>query len=444
MLDLSRRRLLQAGASLPILTPMMGFAQAGAVFDADVAIIGAGAAGLAAARELQTLGKSFVLIEARDRVGGRVFTDTSLGEKFDAGAVYIHWAEKNPWAAIARDLGLATVDSEGVPSEFRLFENGARTQRNSRRGYAVLSERFDTDIAPVPDVPLTEHVSTDGDDVFRAVQGMARMSLGEEAERVSSLDYARLWSGVDLLLPDGYGALVERFARDIPVRLSTQVRAIDWSGAGVAIETDRGTLRTRSVIVTVSVGVLRAQKIRFTPPLPDETLSGLEGLGMGALTKIALRFDGDRFDVSPGTDLWELMGPRATFDFECWPFDRNVVVVIFGGDHAREVVRMGEAGAVALALEQFGKLVGRDARAAFRGGRLAAWSEDPYAMGCYSHAIPGHANARAKLALPVAERIFFAGEATGGGGDEFGGAMTAGGAYLAGQDAARKAARLKA
>jgi monoamine oxidase len=120
------------------------------------------------------------------------------------------------------------------------------------------------------------------------------------------------------------------------------------------------------------------------------------------------------------------------------------VVVIFGGDHAREVVRMGEAGAVALALEQFGKLVGRDARAAFRGGRLAAWSEDPYAMGCYSHAIPGHANARAKLALPVAERIFFAGEATGGGGDEFGGAMTAGGAYLAGQDAARKAARLKA
>ncbi|MDB5649782.1 MAG: hypothetical protein JWL62_1302 [Hyphomicrobiales bacterium] len=442
MSDLSRRHLFQIAAALPMLSPMKVLAQAGAVYDADVAIIGAGAAGLAAARELQSLGKSFVLIEARDRVGGRVYTDTSLGEKFDAGAVYIHWAETNPWAAVARELGVATVDSDKVPSEFRRFENGARTQRNSRRGYAVLTERFDTDIANVPDVPLTERVSADGDEVFRAVLGMARMSLGEEAERVSSLDYARLWSGDDLLLPEGYGTLVERFARAIPVRLSTRVRAIDWSGAGVAIETDRGALRTRSVIITVSVGVLRAQKIRFTPPLPDNTLSGLEGLGMGALTKIALRFEGNRFDVKPGTDLWELVGPRATFDFECWPFDRNVVVAILGGDHAREVVRLGEEGAVALALERFEKLVGGDARSAFKGGRLAAWSEDPFAMGCYSHALPGQADARAKLATPVGDRIFFAGEATGG--DGFGGAMTAGGAFLAGQEAARKAARLRA
>jgi monoamine oxidase len=402
-------------------------------------VIGAGSAGIAAGRELARLGKSFVILEARDRVGGRVFTDTSLGERFDAGAIYIHWAEKNPWRTLAEQLGVEVFDSDRLPGSFRLFQDGETIQRTGRRGYTVVGERFDPDLAPVPDIPMTARVEADGDEALRAVSNLARMALGEEAERVSSLDYARLWSGDDFVAPDGYGSLVTRAADGLPVRLSTQVRAIDWSGQGVVIETDRGALRAGAVIVTVPVGVLRSERIRFTPRLPDDTLRGSEGLQMGALTKIALRFNGARFGIAPGTDLWDIAGPRATFDFECWPFGRNLVVAMFGGDHAREIVRMGEAAAVELALSRFVRIVGPSARRAFLGGRLAGWSEDPFAQGSYSHALPGHADARARLAAPVGGRIFFAGEATGG--ENFGGAMTAGGAFLAGEAAARLAVR---
>ncbi len=428
---LTRRRLLQIGVAAPFVTRAL----AQATFDYEVVVIGAGAAGIAAGRTLQRLGKSFVVLEARNRVGGRVFTDTSLGEGFDAGAIYIHWAETNPWREIAQSLGVATLDSSSVPGSFRLFQNGETIQRTNPRAYERLSERFDPDIAPVPDEPMTVRVAGDGADALRAVSTLARMALGEEAERVSALDYARLWSGDDLLVPEGYGTLVTRAARELPVRLNTIVRAIDWSGQGVTVVTDQGRLRAGAAIITVPVGVLRAEGIRFTPRLPDATLRGLEGLGMGALTKIALRFDGARFGVPEGTDLWDVAGPRATFDFECWPFDRNLVVAVFGGDHARDIVRMGEAAAVDLALSRFAQIAGADARKAFLGGRLAGWSLDPFSQGSYSHALPGHADARALLAMPVGERLFFAGEATGG--ENFGGAMTVGGAFLAGEAAAR-------
>ena len=431
----TRRRFIQMGAALPLATPLRAFAQSGAAFDHDVVIVGAGAAGIAAGRELARRGKSFVILEARQRVGGRVFTDASLGERFDAGAIYIHWAEKNPWRALAQELGVEIVDSERLPGSFRLFENGQTIQRTNRRGYAVINERFDPDLSPVPDIAMSARVEADGDDALRAVSNLTRMALGEEAERVSSLDYARLWAGDDYVAPEGYGSLVARAAQGLPVRLGVTVRSIDWSGQGVTIDTDQGALRARAVIVTVPVGVLRAERIAFTPRLPDDTLRGLDGLQMGALTKIALRFNGERFGVAPGTDLWDIAGPRATFDFECWPFDRNLVVAVFGGDHAREIVRMGEAAAVDLALARFSQLVGVDARRSFVGGRLAGWSEDPFSLGSYSHASPGHADARAMLAAPVGGRVFFAGEATGG--DNFGGAMTAGGAFLAGEQAAR-------
>jgi monoamine oxidase len=247
----TRRRFIQLGAALPFATPLRAFAQGAAAFDHDVVVVGAGAAGIAAGRELARRGKSFVIIEARQRVGGRVFTDASLGERFDAGAIYIHWAEKNPWRALAQELGVEILDSERLPGSFRLFENGQTIQRTNRRGYAVINERFDPDLSPVPDIAMSARVAADGDDALRAVSNLTRMALGEEAERVSSLDYARLWAGDDYVAPDGYGSLVTRAAQGLPVRLGVTVRGIDWSGQGVTVDTDQGALRARAVIVTV-------------------------------------------------------------------------------------------------------------------------------------------------------------------------------------------------
>jgi monoamine oxidase len=437
-MSLSRRSFL-AGAAASFCRK----ANAEPAFDTEVAIIGAGAAGLAAAQELASAHTDFILLEARDRIGGRAFTETGLGVPYDAGAVYIHWAETNPWRGIASSLGFATVSDQG--GTFQSFDHGARIpdsdRRRRRATYDTLSQQVDADPDSVPDVSLVDRTLPSGPEVAAAAGIMARMTLGEEPERVSALDYARLWSGDDLMVPQGYGTLVGRFGQSFHAQLNSPVSAIDWGGNGVRIETPNGSLSAHCAIITVPIGVLAADMIRFRPILPDQTRDGINGLGMGALTKIAMRFDGERFGIHPATDLFESEGERAIFDFECWPFGRDLVVTYVGGDHARDIVRRGEREAIAIALETFASIVGNTAGQHFVSGKLHAWSEDPYSQGAYSHALPGRAKARSSLATPVAERLYFAGEATGG--RDFGGAMTVGGAYLSGRDAARTILRAK-
>jgi monoamine oxidase len=438
--NLARRSFLVGTGATLVLPPIV---RAQPASDADVLIVGAGAAGLAAARECQRLGRRFILVEARDRIGGRVFTDTSLGQSFDAGARYIHWAERNPWARVASDLGVATSADISSPSGFRFYASGKpvpEADRSLRRqAFAELSRLLD-DPATVPDISLTDEVAARGLAFTDAAGGLARMALGEEPERVSARDYARLWSGADLVVPGGYGRLVQAYGAGLPVRLSSPVQAIRWNGPGIAAETSAGTLRAKATIITVPPTVLASGAIRFLPDLPATTRDALAGLGAGALTKVGMKFDGARFDVPADSDIFEMEAPGQTFDFECWTFGRDIVVANFGGDHARRVTADGDAAAIAATLDAFVRVVGSSARKSFTGGSVHAWHRDPLSLGCYSHCLPGHADARAKLAEPVANRIFFAGEATGG--EDFGGAMTAGGAFLAGQAAARRVAGL--
>ena len=437
---LTRRAALAGLGAVPFF-PRAILAQ-GAVFDVDVAIVGAGAAGIAAARELQRLGRSFVIVEARERIGGRTFTDSSLGAPFDAGAVYIHWAERNPWREIAASFDVSTIDSATITAPSRFYDNGAPTEFDGGRGgYQEVSRLLDTDEGLVPDVSFVERVAKLPPDQRGGAAAIARMALGDEPERISALDYGRLWSGDDLIIPSGYGALVQQYARGLDIRTSTPVTTIDVSGAGISLETPQGRLRTRAAIVTVPVGVLKSGAIRFIPELPAETRDGLAGLEMGALSKVGLKFNGERFGIAAGTDLWDRTGPRASFDFECWTHGHDLVVAYFGGDHARDVVGRGEREALQIVLDEFVRVVGADARKSFEKGVMHGWSAEPYSLGCYSHATPGHADARGKLARPVAERLWFAGEATPTDGD-FGPAMTAGGAFLAGRAAARDAAKL--
>jgi monoamine oxidase len=378
------------------------------------------------------------MLEARDRIGGRVFTDASLGAPYDAGAYYIHWAERNPWRAIASELGVAVRDDRTIASGAWLsFENGTPVDRASRRRqFGELSRRFDPDEGAVPDVSFTQRVA-DAPELLPGARGLARMAVGDEPERISALDYARLWEGDDLIVPEGYGALAQRFGAAFPVKLSTPVTHIRWDGRGVLVESPAGSLSARAVIVTVPVGVLAAGAIRFTPELPVATREGLGGLSMGALTKIGLRFDGNRFGLPVNSNLWDESPGIGGVNFECWPFDRNLILALFGGDFARDVLAKGERVAVETMLDRLTAMLGPQVRAAFMGASVNGWATDPYAMGCYSHARPGEAGARAKLAQPVGERIWFAGEATAVGDGDFGAAMTAGGAFLAGEAAVR-------
>lgn len=415
------------------------------VFDVDVVVVGAGAAGIGAAQELRRLGKTALVLEARERVGGRVYTNRTLGDPWEAGALYIHWSDTNPWTQLARDYGFETIDPFSTSGGTRFVDVSGPSDSRQRRGaFGIVSSFFDTDNGAVPDVSMLDRVGGVNSEFRDSAMSIARMSLGDEPERISAADYARLWAGDDLIVRQGYGALVERAAQGLNVRLSTPVDAIDWSGPGVRVTTKAGVIGARAAIVTLPVGVLQRGGVRFTPELPQRTRDGLGGLGMGALTKVALKFKGTRFGMTPGTDLWVRLSARASINYECFADDTDIVVAFFGGDHARDIMARGEQGAVRVVLDEFKKHVGAQAEKAFVGGKLAGWATDPYSYGAYSHALPGRANARALLAEPVGDRLWFAGEATAGAGpgENFGGAMTAGGAWIAGVAAAKKIASL--
>ncbi|MFO1147832.1 MAG: NAD(P)/FAD-dependent oxidoreductase [Alsobacter sp.] len=408
--------------------------------DVDCVIVGAGAAGIAAARELQRSGRTFRLLEARDRVGGRMFTAEVAGIPFDAGASYIHFAERNPWRDIAGEAGVGTEPDRA--NGLRFYEGGRpvpeERRRAARGAFSALSAALDALPETAPDIAMSDFAASLGPDYAEPARRIARMSLGEEPERVSLRDYARLWNGDDLLVPTGYGRLAERWAAGLPVSLATPASRIAWD-RGIAVDTPRGSVRARTCIVTASTGVLGEGAIRFDPPLPALTQQAIAGLGMGALTKIALAVDGVRGDWPDTGDLIDTA--YGGLDIELWPFDRPLLVATLGGDAARALVAQGEPAAAAAITDALAAMLGGAARSRVRAARLAGWAADPWSRGAYSVAAPGEAGARAALAEPVGGRLFFAGEATGGPGEAVAAAMTAGGAVLAGRAAARDVVR---
>jgi monoamine oxidase len=437
----SRRTLLAGGlaaAALPGMTARLFAA------DADVLIVGAGAAGLSAARELTRLGISFRMVEARERIGGRAFTDASLGAAFDAGAEIVHFADRNPWVAIARDLGVS-LDGSGWRSGGWQVHAGGQPLGMIERGrrwqaFREMEARMERVSASGRDMSLAEAVADMAPESREIARSGLLLVLGEDGERISVLDNQSLWSGPDLTTTGGYGALVAAYGKALPVSLSTPVTAIGWGSGGIEAVTPRGTITARAAIITVPVGVLKAGGIRFTPELPPGHRAALDGIGMGALTKIALRLEGDRFGLSDGTTLMEATRPEAMTMIEMFPGGKPLAVAICGGDVARALGAAGEAAAVSHVTDLLAGMLGASVRGAVKAGRLASWWHDPLAHGSYSVCRPGHSAARAALAEPVALRLWFAGEATGGGG-----AMTVGGATLSAWSAARAcAASLKA
>lgn len=400
--------------------------------DIDIAVVGAGAAGLVAAHRAREKGLTARIFESRHRVGGRIHTDASLGVPFDAGAFYIHFAERNPWKAIAETLKVELVDDDTLWGGFNVFRNGVpipADERMRRRGafgrLAAAVEAKD----PGVDLSFAEAARRHAPELEAAAEGMTLLSLGEEAEHVSIRDYQMLDSGEDFVMPGGYGRLLEAYADGLDIALGTPVTEIDSRGPGVRISGPRGSITARAAVVTVPVSVLQAGGIRFLPDMPEPTRVALDGLRMGALTKVALKVEGNRFGLSPWTQFFD-QGSGALgadlLNFEFWPFERDLVIVFLGGNFARDLSKAGEAIAVATVRERLVAILGSEVEKSITGGRLAGWSVDPHALGGYSIAKPGHAGARKALEAPFNGFVYLAGEANAGAAS-----MTAGGAALA-------------
>lgn len=408
--------------------------------DCDIAIIGAGAAGIAAARTAMAYGRSCIILEARNRVGGRVYTDHTLGPHFDAGAAYIHFSNRNPWMREARRLGIETRLWRGW-THFEAWQDGQPLppayHEERLTGYEAFWRHLETLGGDFPDRSMADIAASLTEVQQGAITALSRLGLGEEPSRLSVHDYMSQAEGPDHIVPAGYGTLITAAAQGLPIKLNQIVRRITAERRGFTVATDESRLRARTVIVTVPIGVLKSGLIRFEPGLPNYIDQALDGLGMGALTKLVLAFDGERFGVAPGEDKIMLDAPGGAMTFECWPYDRNIVIAVTGGDGGRGLSTIGERDAIEVVSTLWSSIVGTDCRRHLIGGRLAAWWGDPFSEGGYATVKPGHFAARATLLESGIDGLYFAGEATAAG--RFEATMTVAGASYAGWDAAKRA-----
>lgn len=400
--------------------------------DVDVVIVGAGAAGLAAAKVLRAAGRTVTVLEAMDRIGGRAWTrDTDFGVPFDIGCAWLHAGDRNPFMADAERLGWTTRHHDmGLD---HLYFGTRKASAEELAAVTAADEGIAEALAAgAPDDRLSSLLGQGG--AMRASATYAGpMDFGKDADEISVADYnaaADLYP--DYFTREGFGALIAAWGADVPVTLGAPVTAIDWSGKGVAVETPRGTVRGRAAIVTVSTGVLAFEDIRFSPALPEAHFEAVFDLPMGLLTKIPLEIHGDHLGLEPFDDLLIERHARHDLYFLCFPFDLPLMVGFVGGDFAWEIEAAGQEAAVDFVTGRLVDIFGSDLRKRVGRSLMTNWGGERRTRGAYASARPGRAGARAVLAEPVGERLWFAGEALAGSLMQ-----TAGGARLSGEAAAR-------
>ena len=396
---------------------------------AEVIVVGAGIAGLAAAKDLQKRDVSTIVVEGRDRVGGRVWTDRSLGSPFDLGASWIHGARKNPIADLAKELGLETIKTDF--SEVHLWDHDGTRVKDSTvtaigREWAALQEEIEEGVGGRSgDVSMQKAVelALEGKKLDQAEQrqlswitAVLEVAAAEDFSRLSTAysgDDDELGGG-DRLFPEGYDAIAKALAKGLDVRRKAKVRRIEHGGQGVRVATSRGVFEGKVALVTVPLGVLRRGVIEFAPALPSKKVAAAARLGMGVLNKVVLQFP-ETFWPKDRDFLGymsESHGEFAVFLNARKLSDEHALMALTGGDFARSIEKLSDDQAVARALGVLRRMFG-DSVPAPRGRLVARWASDPFAYGSYSHVRVGATSDDFDiLAEPVGDRLFFAGEAT--------------------------------
>ena len=382
------------------------------VHNCDIAIIGAGAAGIGAARRLAGTGLSVVVLEALPRLGGRAWTYLKDGLPLDLGCGWLHSANRNPWAGLATEAGFVVNRQRSAWNrQFGLLGAPASEWRAAGEAFNAWSQRL-TDQPPSNDCAM-DAVEPDGR-WTAYLQALSGYISGDELERISATDYVAYDSAstdLNWRLPDGYGALIaSRFPADVALRLASPLERLSLAGKQIELVIGAGTLHCRAAIITASTHVIVGNTIGW-PSALDPWRQAATRLPLGWNEKLFLKIvgpapfeaethvHGDLSDPASGTYYLRQFG---------WP----VIECFLGGAGARRAGEEGPAGAFARAIDQLAGLFGSAVRGVLRPGLASAWAAIPSIGGCYSHALPGHRDAREFLASPFDGRLFFAGEAT--------------------------------
>ncbi len=264
---------------------------------------------------------------------------------------------------------------------------------------------------PARERPMGDYIASDHR--WRGLlDAISTFVSGAELDRVAARDHADYAPGdtLDWRVPAGYGRLIASAGAGVPVRLETAVTGIDMSRRDrLLIETTRGTLEARAAIVTVSTDVLAAESIRFTPALPEK-LAAAAKLPLGLADKLFLRLDRPE-DFAPETHRLGTHERARTGAYHIRPFGRPIIECFYGGHLARDLEAEGPAAFAAFAFEELAAHFGTDITGRLTPLCTTAWAAEPFIHGSYAYAVPDSGDARAILAAPVEERLFFAGEA---------------------------------
>jgi monoamine oxidase len=375
----------------------------------DVAIVGGGAAGIAAAHRLAGLGRSVLIVEALPRLGGRAHTVVADQMPLDLGCGWLHSAHRNPLAHEAEAQGRVLEPGKGA-WRHRLPRTLAHLQdpASGWAAYGRLTERLRHD---PPDSDRAGDALDPADPWRPFADAVSSFVNGVELDQLSVSDflaYEDVAGTANWRLPSGYGAFIADFAAPLPRALSTRVLSVSQQ-AGTILETDRGPIQARAAIVTVSSAVLAAGAIGFTPAI-DDHLHAAANLPLGLANKVFLALR-EPHALPAEAHLLGHTDQAGTGSYYLRPFGRPLIECFLGGALAHALEAEGEGGAVAFVLEELAGLFGSDFPGKVAPMVVTAWGHEPTIGGSYSHALPGHADARAILTRPVNERLCLAGEA---------------------------------
>jgi monoamine oxidase len=414
-MTMTRRDFLSASAALAV-TPVLG-GRAGAAplpREADIVVIGAGAAGVAAARRIMAANRKVIVVEATNQIGGRCQTDSSTFEvPFDRGARWMHNPDTNPMIKLARAAGLE-ITTAPSGQKIRIGRRNARPGETEEFLAALVrANRAIDDASRRLDVSCASVLPKDlGDWAGAAEFVLGANFAGKDLKDLSVGDKARAQDrNTAIACRQGLGTLIAKLGEQVPLSLSTPANRISWGSRDVTVETPSGKIAARAAVITVSSNVLAAGNIKFTPDIPKRTLEAAGRLTLGSYDRIALQMPGNPLGLSRDDVVIEQSNSTRTALMYANMGGSSLCTIDVAGSFGRDLSAQGERAMVAFATEWLTKLFGSDAANAVKKSSATRWDAAPFALGAMSAAGPGGQASRKILTEPIG-CMYLAGEAT--------------------------------